>query len=522
MPIGRILEVHLTPTFIEVRSKGRIARAPIPASAWEGAWSKGLTGLDPLLARALQEVGVDRGNADIFYTSPDAAAELMTLPLGVEEAREAALLRIRESLSESGPTTPTLAIVLEQGVDSNGKPRAHVLAAADRSETIEAVAGFLRRARLRPRLIIPRKAYLMRWAVEAAKAAPKDKQTAILRLDSHAGVLTGGLGGQLSFGRLLDTGVHMLAEAYARAMRTMCESSPDLATTLLHSHGIPRRDTMIDHERGVRGEAVLPMLQPALQRLAIEIKQTLRFALAESQSARVQVRLASTGRPIPGLAAAISGLLDTEVIDETIPERRPEAELSLTPFSEIAIGTRQSFAAALRVGAVASLAVIASDYVLTSRVAERLGREVAGTSVHAAQFERATSQKARLDQVRQELGRLDAFIDGVVEHHASSAASLAMLTRLDIPGLRIHEVLTLHTADDDVMTIRGSLPMLKDGGDPLPPLLAELGASPLVSSVHLTSSRSSLVGDDEGIHFSLTLTLRPIVPGDLARMGDKS
>ena len=522
MPIGRIVEVHLTPTFIEVRSKGRIARASIPAAEWEGAWTGGLKSLDSTFARVLREAGVDRGAADVFYSSPDAAAELMTLPLSADEAREAALLRIRESLRESGPTTPTLALVLEQGADQAGKARTHVLAAADRPETIESVAGLLRRAGLRPRLIIPRKAYLMRWAVDVAKAAPNEKHIVILRLDTHSGVLAGGASGQLSFGRLLDSGVQMLAEAYARALRVLCESSPDAPMNLLHTHGIPRRDTLIDPERGIRGDTVLPMLQPVLQRLAIEIKQTLRFALAESQSARVQVHLTTTGRPIPGLAAAISGLLDTEVIDELLPERRPEAELSLTPYSEIAIGTRLSFASALRVGAVAAMAVIASDYVLTSRVAERLGNQVAATSVHAAQFERAASHMARLQEIRQELGRIDAFIDGTVQHHASSAATLGMLTRIEAPGLRIHEVLTSHTGKEEIMTLRGSLPVLPDGGDPLPPLLSSLGTSPLVSAVQLTSSRSSPVGDQDGIHFSLTLTLRPLVPGDLARMGDKS
>src|SRR5690606_4687241 len=65
--------------------------------------------------------------------------------------------------------------------------------------------------------------------------------------------------------------------------------------------------------------AVLPLLQPVLQRIFVELKQSFRKVLREGRDGQTLIEMSGPGAVIEGLDAAIARAVDAEILRPTGP-----------------------------------------------------------------------------------------------------------------------------------------------------------------------------------------------------------
>ncbi|MEK6703299.1 MAG: hypothetical protein AABZ53_13630 [Planctomycetota bacterium] len=521
--LGRTkIKVVLSPTALEVSLAGRSATQTIELdqSEWDSHWKGALTSLDSALETALAKLGVKSGTADVCYQSAGATAELVTMPLEAREAAGAAMLRLREAIPGAGIDAPAvLTPVPTRKSSKNGEARSSLFSVADRAETTEALSAWLGRAGLTPGAFTPSSAELLRSAVAAVMAWTEPKTIVVFHLGRHGSGIAGGNSGNVLFARGIGTGYEMLIEAYARAMRACGVESAD-AATLLFRTGIPARDRVIDEGSGVRGDRIAPLLQPVLQRLAIEIKQTLRFGLPEGEAARVSLVLAGPGAAIHGLAEVLGAQIDISAAP-IAPQHAHGATraagslvVALTPMSVRLARSRVGLRMAVQLGAAAAALFIASDFTMSRRALASVRDEIRANESSIEQVKANKDRETRLGVLRDRLGRYDQFLYASVGEKASLAGAVAEMTRLNFEGLRVAELVASHANDGVMLAMKGSLPIDGQGKDRLSGLMERLAASPMFESANLISKQSSTTGADPMVTFSLMLKLVAMDPDE--------
>jgi hypothetical protein len=75
---------------------------------------------------------------------------------------------------------------------------------------------------------------------------------------------------------------------------------------MLDATGIPSPDQSIPDYPSLTGASLLPHLQPVLQRLMIDTKQSLRFGVSEAERPNIRLCIAGPGGAIPNLAAIVA------------------------------------------------------------------------------------------------------------------------------------------------------------------------------------------------------------------------
>jgi hypothetical protein len=179
----------------------------------------------------------------------------------------------------------------------------------------------------------------------------------------------------------IDTLVHSLQTPLRLRSGQTLELPRDKARRIIHECGFPDRSTVVDAELELTGGQIVPLLQPALQRCMVEVRQSLRFALPENQRQSVKLTLCGPGSRTPGLAHIASDELGlkvecderaqayddqapdspaSELADATL-ERKLIQELSLQPLAVLRRIRQRRMRGWLWTGAAAALAMIAFD-----------------------------------------------------------------------------------------------------------------------------------------------------------------
>ena len=142
-----------------------------------------------------------------------------------------------------------------------------------------------------------------------------DEISAIVWFGEHSTQLAVGCPGRLLLVRTIATGLENLAVRLCRPLRARwgCRGvaahhprARQRAGSSLLSAGVPAPHAPIPAYPTLVGSSLLPHLQPVLQRLTIEIKQSLRFGVAEEDRSKVVLRVAGPGAAVPGLCEAIA------------------------------------------------------------------------------------------------------------------------------------------------------------------------------------------------------------------------
>ncbi len=243
------------------------------------------------LAELIAELEASGSTATVLYAGPTASTGVFSCSAkaGTNDALESARLALAESAEfalESNPhdlaAIGTDALIKKEPGDA--PLQRHTLGTADSEAVISAIGNLMTAVGVIPESIIPANAPMLAAVVEQCLASSRqepDRVMLALYAGEHGSALAGAFNGRLKFVREVSLGTETLSDAFSRASAS--EASPGLgvarAAELLQQFGIPSRDQVLDEATGLSGARILPLIQPVLQRLVVEIKQSLRFGI---------------------------------------------------------------------------------------------------------------------------------------------------------------------------------------------------------------------------------------------------
>lgn len=315
---------------------------PLPYGEWPSPWHSLLDQTREQLLKLVAELGCTGANCRIVCQSPGAVVgtSMCAVSAGLAAAQSAATLQL-SSIASSGLDAAGADVhrLFQDAPEKSPKspPQIHTVAAVDTDENLRRLSEWAESAGLKVEGISPTEAVAACAAARTLSAASCEADlSATLWITEHLGVLVVGNASRLLYIRTVGFGTETLVDALMKPLRAPGlhagpESQPitldrEQARSLLHSVGIPSPEQPLDNLPGLTGAAALPGLQPALQRLAVEIKQSLRFGVRDELRAGVKFNVQGPGAAVPRLAATLARLSGIETPSEAQPA--PESVVS--------------------------------------------------------------------------------------------------------------------------------------------------------------------------------------------------
>jgi len=534
---GRTIAVALTPSSIEVgvvcgRRVVPAGLVEIERGAWASAWDSALRPLDGALASALEHAGASAGcPTRVYYQGADTIAEVYGLPATGSAALRAAGLALREAVPYPlEDNAHALRILMTDrtapGGGARGGERTHVLAIAERDGALAALYEWAARAGLRVEALVPVCAGMIVTAARDVAGIESASAIATLNLGRQQTVIAAASERRLRLARLVNFGFDHLVDAYARVDRTGGDRSAALRR--LFVSGVPRSDAVIDESTGLRGSDLLPLIQPVLQRCAVELKQTARFGLSDADLLRMRIRLIGPGAAIPGLAAALSS--HTELHVDALPGAGTEAAAgvlrqavedagdSITFLPRQAAQRREARRVRTAAGAGVGLAllVMLGEGARAWTGLERAATEAAGLRGLLAQAQQAADERAAAEKIERLVRAAEAALEGKVAGQPHWGAFLAELTRITPAEIRLTDLSGDTRGSVPTMRLSGAAYQDGAGEDGLGEYIRGLESCPLVRGVELGGTELGTFNGRAARSFQLRVSLHALPAASLA------
>ncbi len=332
-PGKMMIAVHIEPNAASASWVGRDgelrrARVLLCEADWSEAWNSGLHQYDDAFSVLMKRLGVPRGTSVVVaFESPTCVSEAQSMPEGdIQNALSSLRLAMCERLSLSRRSESVCTKRVFSASRGKNKRSGVAIVAASSEKDVDSIRAWVERAGFRCLGVVPSGALLLNEAARVSKANPGSGLQVNLHVDNYRCSLCVTMDGHAELLRTFEIGLNNLGEAVIRAAEGSGEqyhSSYTLTNALesLHSHGIPQRGTTFDQELGLSANSVLPLLQPVLQRLCVEIKQSLRMVLRRAGSSMVHLQLRGPGASVPRLHESIAQSIDAELAtDEHMSE----------------------------------------------------------------------------------------------------------------------------------------------------------------------------------------------------------
>lgn len=502
------------------------------------------------------ELGLTGASATLVFTTPTTTCSIVSLPAAVTGAAASQAARLALSDLAGYPTashpsdTQTLLTDLAPWArpgSSGGNVMSHIVACVEHETTCALLAQWVGSCGLRVERMIPAVAGPIAACVRGLHAIggePTPATRAQLWLGEHESFLLVGGPTGLALYRPLGIGVESFVEALLRPIQPRTPGSATVtidrasARSIMSRHGVPAAGDLVDQRNDITGAGLLPLLSPVLQRLAVEVKQSVRFGLSEKDRAGLGVTLTGPGAAIPRLAEVLSGLCQSPV---TVSTTQPapasgepgsatdgniaalsvctNLELSLLPTQMQGERMARSARRSLRVGLVAALAMVCtyaawSWLALDSARAQRQGLSAGASSAQEQQEARRASSAAGV--ATNQASRLIADAVGPSPEWASVLAGLAQTipTKVTVTSLELND---LEPSGEPVARLAGTMLASDDAAfaADLRSLIAQLESLPAVSGVKMGgTSRSGGSRSDpstpialDSFSFDLSVTL---------------
>ncbi len=353
-------------------------------SAAEGGWTELLREFEVELTEWTRRHDLRGLPVTAIYTGPDTAAQLTSCPVKAGERRAA--LAARMTLADTVPflldenAHVESVVYTDRKAASGETPRLHTIGVGDTEATLVALSETIERAGLVPREFVPAAAASLAAAVGAVSAqSDTDAPRVVLWVGNHSSGVAAIVCGGLSFARLVPVGVETLVEALARPVGSQQSESValidrDAGRQLLLRAGIPGPDGWETEGVSLDARAVLPLLQPVLQRLVVELKQSIRFGFSAEDRASAVLEIAGPGAGVPGVSKILSDGLGFPVVlsSETFSADDSTGDIAtalvlgataptLTPKEIAASNLAKNTGRALWIGGVIGILAIAAD-----------------------------------------------------------------------------------------------------------------------------------------------------------------
>ncbi len=296
------------------------------APNYKDRWPGILAELHEPLLRMLADLRLVGCDAVLLYHAPGASAGVFNCPAGGSAHASASAARLQIAESVTVPDAISDAQVLATDASSGNAreaPQRHTLAVLDSGQSVEALASWLTSAGLNVTQCLPVDAPALALSVRSVmRPNAEGSASATIWIGEHTTIMAAGVGGVLRFIRTVAIGTETLSEAITRSLRSGAGDDTQItldrcsARAILAASGIPLPGQIIDSARGIEGTAVLPLLQPVLQRLAVEVKQSFRFGLSEGERVNLRIVLDGPGAGFARLAESVAQLTGLNISSE--------------------------------------------------------------------------------------------------------------------------------------------------------------------------------------------------------------
>jgi len=549
---GRVI-IDISPTRVLVALQRRgggggvsaFRAQDLDAREWQEKWPGWLSRATVPVKGMLAELQATGAEATIVYAAPLAASAVFSCPVGAgpAAAENAARLALAEQTGHALHDQPCDFAVLGQdrlprggggaAGPSEGSAQRHVLACTDRAESAAAVAQWAHSVGVNPVRLVPDDALALACGLDAALREGSGPPRALLWLGERCSVLACAADGRLRFIRVVRIGTAMLADALTRPIRRGEGAEPlaldrPAAERLLERTGIPGpRDELA--ELGVTGSALLPLLQPVLQRIGVELKQSLRFGLSEAERAGATLTLTGPGGSIPGLlkvlaefcaipasaetrgaAGAAEGAIATGSAGWTALGR---ADVNLLPAPLQATRVLRTMRRAVWSGAMVASLLLGGHALMVMGQLDRANDEAEAVGSRLAASSDATALAMTAVRALEQRAATDARIGSAMGVGVPWDAVLSLLADAAPEGMHLTSVQGVGPA--------GAMPTLDIAGhverqagvDPaltLREFVSRLAASPIVRGARLGSTQRSSARGLDTQRFEVSLTLAPV------------
>ena len=319
----------------EARIAHHDARPDVSADGVE--WRELLQQFEAELTDWVRAQGLGGLQATVVYAGPETTALINSCPskAGTRRATLAARMALADTVPfalDGNPYT-TQTVFRDREASGGVAPKAHTLAVADVESTISSIIEAVERAGLHADECVPAISACMIAAVRAAADCASDTAPGVvLWIGDQSSGVAAIESGRLAFARLVPVGIETLVEALARPVASQHEKAtpiidPESGRCLLLRAGIPGPDGWSDGAVDLDFRVVLSLLQPVLQRLVVELKQSIRFGLAAETREHATLTLAGAGAQIRGLAETLQQGLGCPVVLGTLAGA-PESDAS--------------------------------------------------------------------------------------------------------------------------------------------------------------------------------------------------
>ena len=531
------IDILLTPSRLEVAvvRAGKMRRGlglPLDPSAWETAWDRNLEPLDQTLTLMLAELGVENAIARVFYRSPSSIAEMFTAPGHGRTALDAARLALNEACPFDVSTNPS-AICHVHGWKSPAGRQSLMLMAADVDEVTSAITEWIDRTGSTLTACVPLEGALKTATVHEARRLSETGTVVSLRLGEHASSLISVTDGAIDFIRSVQLNIDLLVEALTRPIEPRggngtVELNADDACKLLFQCGVPDANATVDHDRAIMGYDILPALQPALQRCAVEGKQSVRFALDDGQRANATFRLIGPGRTIPNLETVLAGQIGLPVnphpfesgydafsiggVESDIMTAISQSprDVNLMPVEITHERRRRTIRNAVAAGAVLAAMTGIGDGALTWSRLDRAHEQLAVVDESIETFEQLQSEISLVESWVEAINSVEAQVDRAIGEQPDWAATLREIATITPDHVRLLNMqATLDGEGVNTLELSGYITHHEDsnGDFAVTTYVRALASSPLITDVSLGATQVTFIEAGQAMHFQASLTV---------------
>ncbi|MBY0311861.1 MAG: hypothetical protein K2W85_07310 [Phycisphaerales bacterium] len=518
---------------------------------WPTPFTTALPELQTTLTKLLAELHITHAAATLIPFSPGSVSLVAPIPRTVstataEQAAKLAMTGVADFPVDDAPydtlllhTDPSSKAKSTATEDADSVPQQHVLACADAEERSSALCAMLEAAGLSVDRILPAESVAIAETVRCSMDASANAEAAcVVWLGEHFTTLAASSHGRLLFVRTIATGTEMLVDALRRPLRSRDTDEGPLtldpagARNLLLTAGIPAPDADIPGHPQLIGSAILPHLQPLVQRLSVEIKQSLRFGVSDALRPSVQLKFIGPGSAVPNFAKTIARAAGFSILAETASDdladaqdsctggliaafvRNPELSIALLPRDRRHTRSLRSIRRAMLIGSALAVAFVAYEAFDSHN---RLSQERARLAAETARIQAdapALAAREQSAQASMALSAVEQRVRTTMTAGADWSPALSALSNATPEPVRVN-TLSMQAADaTPTISVRGHVRFHPSADPPsiIRAYVAALQQLPIVQSVTLgATSRAAISGHDAQV-FELSIKVVPLPP----------
>lgn len=510
-------------------------------SEWPNPWTDALAQRTQALRTMVQDLECAGAHTTIIYSAPGSLASVVACPssAGLANAERAARLALANvadfpiELSTSG-TVCLLTETRQKNAIAPGIPNTHILVAADAEERTQPLCDWATEAELTPLRLINAECLAFADAVRTVTAKGEQSVRALLWFGEHTSVLVAGLPGRLLLIRSLSAGSEALVEALTATLRPAGSGAPgvtlsrDQARRVLHAIGVPNLDQPVPNHPELQGSALLPHLQPIIQRLSIEIKQSLRFSVPELLRPTVRLGIGGAGPRIPRLDEVLARTAGFPVLPadqgehaqclaELLP-KTPDFVINVAPREVRAVLAARRVRTALMAGVGCAALLVGFEFISATSEVSAARAKLTQVTSSVQQRAGAADSLQRAVAAEAALRATEARVRTTLAEVPAWAELLAFLASAP-PSLRLTSVELRSDAKAGHRAVLTGRVRFKDAPDApavINQFISTLSSVPLVDSVRLGGTQRGQTDAGEVQSFEINVALVG-VPAPAAR-----